>query len=99
MTFFCVFCGSFAVLIPYSCDIMTEEFWKRGLREVCYLYSDEHGTQYLMFLVLGNKRLRLSSFTSSSTHRLKYLKTLGGESYELGPYWKKLDIGDYLFGK
>lgn len=72
-----------------------EEYWKSGEREICYIYSDEYGIQHLFFWVLGNKRLKLSSF-SKVPHRLKFLKTL--RDVKLGPEWKRLEEKDWLFG-
>ena len=71
-----------------------EELWKRGNRELCYVYKNEYGIQYLFFKVLGNKRLRVRSF-NVVPHRMKFLMTL--REYNLSG-WKKLGDNDYIFG-
>jgi len=73
-----------------------EELWKRGDRELCYVYEDNYGTQYLFFKVLGNKRLRVISF-SVAPHRIKFFRILLSEYDLLG--WKKLENNDYIFGR
>ena len=74
--------------------MLKEELWKRGNRELCYVYGDEYGIQYLFFKVLGNKRLKVRSF-GVVPRRLKFLKTL--KEYDLSG-WKKLGDNDYIFG-
>ena len=74
--------------------MLKEELWKRGDRELCYVYEDEYGIQYLFFKVLGNKRLKVGSF-SVVPHRMKFLMTL--KEYDLSG-WKKLGDNDYILG-
>ena len=74
-----------------------EEFWKRGDRELCCVYKDEYGIQFLLFKVLGNKRLKVGSF-GVVPHRMKFLLTL--KEYDLLLLgWKKLGDNDYIFGR
>ena len=75
--------------------MLKEELWKRGDRELCYVYGDEYGIQFLFFKVLGNKRLKVGSF-SVVPHRMKFLMTLR-EEYDLSG-WKKLEDNDYILG-
>jgi hypothetical protein len=76
--------------------MLKEELWKRGDRELCYVYEDEYKQiQYLFFKVLGNKRLRVGSF-SVVPHRMKFLVTL--KEYDLSG-WKKLGDNDYILGR
>ena len=76
--------------------MLKEELWKRGDRELCYVYENEYsGIQYFFFKTLGNKRLRIGSF-NVVPHRLKFLKAL--KEYDLLG-WKKLGDDDYIFGR
>lgn len=74
--------------------MLKEELWKRGDRELCYVYKDKYGIQYLFFKVLGNKKLKVGSF-SVDPHRMKFLMTL--KEYDLSG-WKKLGNNDYILG-
>ena len=71
-----------------------EELWKRGNRELCYVYKNEYRIQYLFFKVLGNKRLKVGSF-NVVPHHIKFLMTL--KEYNLSG-WKRLGDNDYIFG-
>ena len=72
--------------------MLKEELWKRGDRELCYVYEDEYGIHFLFFKVLGNKRLKIGSF---SPHRMKFLIAL--KEYDLSG-WKHLGDNDYILG-
>ena len=74
--------------------MLKEELWKRGNRELCYVYEKGYGIQYFLFKVLGNKKLRVRSF-NVAPHRIKFLSAL--REYDLSG-WKKLENDDYIFG-
>ena len=79
---------------------MEQYWWKRGKRELCLIYKDEYGQQYLylLFYVTGNKKFRLRFILDYYYHdRLKYVKTLGNYVMD-EEEWKLLGEDDDVLG-